>query len=334
MKEVLPQAPFQNFLTPLSRLRLAQSGKADKKFGKGVWGKTLFKGFSPEMKTIGQSLREAEAVLKEAGVDSPGLDAELLLAFVLGTQRTFLHKERDYILSPGEWEHLWWLIRRRSQREPLAYIIRKKEFWSLDFEINPSALIPRPETETLVETAIKAASALGGKIKLLELGTGCGAIAIALAKELKEAKLWATDHSKRALALAKKNARRHLVDERITFLKGDLFKPVAHRRRFFDIILSNPPYVPSGQIEGLAPEIRDYEPISAIDGGEDGLRFHRRITEGAPRFLKPGGFLLLEIGDGQEEAVAELVRSRGAFSNPEFKADLRGSLRVVWTRLL
>ncbi len=292
--------------------------------------------FSPATPSIARSLMRGAAILEGAGIENPALDGELLLAHVMGIERTHLHAEIDCRLTYGEWEHFQWLLNRRAAREPLAYIVGKREFWSLELEVDHHVLIPRPETETLVEAAIETAAQVTGPgpRNLLEVGTGSGAVAVALALELKDWAIWATDNSPRALPLARRNANRHKVTDKIEFISGDMFKPVLEKVSYFDMVLSNPPYIATGQLPQLAPEIRDHEPISSIDGGEDGLRFHRGIIEGAPRFLRPGSHLLLEMGAGQDGAVAGLINSTGNFSRPAFKPDLAGIPRVVRARVM
>ncbi len=222
------------------------------------------------------------------------------------------------------------LIARRCRGEPVAYILGRKEFWSLELEITPSVLIPRPETETLVEAALEqTVRCCPERLSILELGTGSGAVAIALAKELKQASLWATDKSVRALALAGRNACRHGVADRINFLSGDLLKPVSHLRGFFHMILSNPPYVPSEQWEVLPIGVREFEPRVALDGGPEGIGFHRRIINQAAAHLKPGGWLILELGSGQEGPLSGLVSQTGWFAAARFKRDLAGQNRVM-----
>ena len=221
-------------------------------------------------------------------------------------------------LKEGEKETLEKMIQRRISGEPLQYILGHQEFWSIDFKVDPRVLIPRPETELLVEQSLLILSENSFKRipSVLEIGTGSGAIAIALAKEVKNIFLVATDISRDALVLAKENAKSAGVQHQIKFVNGDLFGPLrpSKRERPFDLILSNPPYIIRPEIESLAKEVRDYEPIIALDGGEDGLEFYRRTSFPKPLFiLREGGWLLLEIGQGQGEKVSELIERKELF---------------------
>jgi release factor glutamine methyltransferase len=271
--------------------------------------------------------------LKDHQIQSPRLDAELLLARSLNLSREGLYRNFHSPLKEREREALEKMIQRRISGEPLQYILEHQEFWSIDFKVDPRVLIPRPETELLVEQSllILSENSLSGIPSVLEIGTGSGAIAIALAKEGKNIFLVATDISRGALVLAKENAESAGVQHRIEFVNGDLFGPLcpSKGRKPFDLILSNPPYVVRPEMELLAREVRDYEPTIALDGGEDGLEFYRRIITGAPFYLREGGWLLLEIGHGQGEKVAEQIERSAAFLKPQILPDLSGIERVV-----
>jgi release factor glutamine methyltransferase len=259
------------------------------------------------------------------------------------------------------------LLSRRAGREPVAYITGHKEFWSLDFVVTPAVLIPRPETELLVELALARATivpprpfvaphpplspVVGGEgkregagdsrsdafacldckppLRILDLGTGSGAIAVSLAKELPQARICAVDVSAAAAQIARLNARRHGVEERMEFFSGDLFEPVAEERGGFDLIVANPPYIRSEDLTGLAPEIREWEPTTALDGGADGLLYYRRIVAAAGDYLKTGGTILLELGDGMGEAVARLFADAGGFESAQVYRDYAGKERVI-----
>jgi release factor glutamine methyltransferase len=217
------------------------------------------------------------------------------------------------------------MIQRRTAGEPLAYIVGSKEFWSLSFAVSPECLIPRPETEHLVEQAVRIGKDLGPPLRILEIGQGCGAVAIALATELDQAEIVTTDISPGACSLAQENAERHGVEGRIRIVLGDLF---PRGEGPFGLICSNPPYVPTAEVLQLAPEVRDHEPLTALDGGEDGLRFFRLIAQGASQFLVAGGWLLLEMGQGQAPQVAQILQEQG-FTQIDLIPDHAGVTRVV-----
>jgi release factor glutamine methyltransferase len=259
------------------------------------------------------------------GVDNPRLEAEVLLAHLLGIDRMGLYLNYDTPLKEGERAVYREMIQRRTAGEPVAYIIGQKEFWSLKFAVSPDCLIPRPETEHLVEEAVRIGKEQEQPLRVLEIGHGCGAVAIALATELAEAQIVATDISPGTRSLAQENAEAHGVGEHVRFVLGDIYPP---REEPFGLICSNPPYVPTGEILHLAPEVRDYEPLTALDGGEDGLRFFREIAEGAPDFLTEGGWLLLEMGKGQDLQVATILQEQG-FTHVDLIPDYAGVKRVI-----
>ncbi|MBI4495901.1 MAG: peptide chain release factor N(5)-glutamine methyltransferase [Deltaproteobacteria bacterium] len=280
--------------------------------------------------TILQLIRWTAARFQREGLPGPRLEAEILLAQALGKGRVDLYIHFDQPLQPEELARFKTLIQRRLRREPLAYIIGRKEFWSLEFEVTPDVLIPRPETETLVAQALEVLSSKEHPWRILEIGTGSGAVAVALAREFPSAAVSATDLSPAALRLAGENARRNQVHERIEFLAGNLFRPVGGRT--FDLIVTNPPYIPRGQLSSLPPEIRDYEPRLALDGGEDGLDFFRRALPQAGRYLLRGSWFLAEIGCGQEEAVRQIAGRQPDLDSLSFAPDLSGIQRVFRAR--
>jgi release factor glutamine methyltransferase len=271
--------------------------------------------------------------LKDHQIESPRLNAELLLARSLNLSREGLYRNLHRPLQEKEKEALEKVIQRRISGEPLQYILGHQEFWSIDFKVDHRVLIPRRETELLVEESllILSENSFKGIPCVLEIGTGSGAIAIALAKEVKNIFLVATDISRDALVLAKENAKSAGVQDQIEFVNGDLFGPLcpSKERKSFDLILSNPPYIIRPEIASLAKEVRDYEPIMALDGGEDGLEFYRRLVCEAPSCLREGGWLLLEVGQGQAQWVAEQIQERGTFLEPQILPDLAGIERVV-----
>ena len=283
--------------------------------------------------TVFEILNWSAHYLKDHRVENPRLNAELLLAHTLSLSREGLYVRLQNLIRKEEKETVEGLIKRRISGEPLQYILGHQEFWSIDFQVDSRALIPRPETELLVEQAllILSENPFNRPPFVLEIGTGSGAVAIALAKEAKDIFMVASDISGDALRLAKENAASSGFLHQLKFVNGNLFDPfrLLREREPFDLILSNPPYIPFPEIEGLDKEVRDYEPIIALDGGEDGLTFYRDIISQAPLYLKKGGWLLLEIGQAQGGKVSELIDKRGDFSMPQLLKDLSGLERMV-----
>lgn len=271
--------------------------------------------------TVDSMLREAHDAL--TACDSARLDVELLLAHVLGCNRTALYARPEQVLTTAQHENFEILLQRRALGEPLAYLTGQREFWSLPLTVTPDTLIPRPETELLVECALMLLSGRAD-IRIADLGTGSGAIAIALAMELPHAAIVATDQSTAALAVAKDNAER-LCPDRIEFCEGDWCLALPHLS--FDLIVSNPPYVaaadPALQDDGVR-----FEPVTALAAGHDGLDAIRAIIPAARRHLASGGVLLLEHGAGQAEAVAALLGQHG-YRDIETHGDLAGLPRVT-----
>lgn len=271
---------------------------------------------------------------KSHDIDSPRAAAEILLAHALKKDRIDLYLLHDQPLSPEELSLFRELVKRRIHREPVAYIVGEKGFWSMDFAVNPDVLIPRPETECLVEAALMLLSgdrvdADGGAKRILELGTGSGAVILAVARHRPNHFFFASDRSINAVAVAKRNALRHQLDGRVRFFCGDWFSPVTAAGVKFDMILSNPPYIPTPVIGRLQPEIRQYEPVSALDGDEDGLGCLGRIIREAHVYLRPEGRLLLEIGNHQKDGVLKIVDDDGHYEDVEFMKDYGGHDRIV-----
>ncbi len=283
--------------------------------------------------TILEVLNWSTNYLKDHGVENARLNAELLLARSLNVSREGLYIRLHDQMEERDKEALERLMQRRISGEPLQYILEHQEFWSLDFKVDPRVLIPRPETELLVEQSLLVLAETSSKRmpSVLEIGTGSGAVAIALAKELEDIFLVATDISMEALVLAKENARSAGVRDRIDFVNGDLFIPFRppKGRAPFDLILSNPPYITRRKIKTLSREVKDHEPRIALDGGEDGLAFYRRIIPEAHSYLREGGWLLLEVALGQGEIVSGMIEEGGSFLKPESIPDLSGIGRVV-----
>jgi release factor glutamine methyltransferase len=275
-------------------------------------------------------LGQAVAKLKKSGSTSPRLDAEVLLASYLNTDRLELYKAPERPLGEQEIAGFGKWLARRLQGEPVAYIIGAKEFWSLLFEVNGDVLIPRPETEIIVEEALQAGKNMPPPgLRILEIGVGSGAISVALATELPEARLVATDISESALVVAYRNARTHGVAGRIEFLCGDLYSPVVGT---FDLIVSNPPYISTEEFGQLPRGVREYEPRQALLAGEGGTACHLQIIAGSGRHLRRGGWLLMEMGAGQQEIVAGLLKQAGNFECIETRRDYGGVERVIKAR--
>jgi release factor glutamine methyltransferase len=272
-----------------------------------------------------------------AGIDSARLDAELLLGCALGMSREELMVAATKKVSVAESDRYEDLLRRRLNREPLAYITGQQEFWSLGFLVSGDVLVPRPETETLVERALKHLATINNREapRILELGTGSGAIAVALASELPEAEIVATEIAPAALQIARRNASRNGVSNAIRFLQGDLFTALDQElEKEFDLIVSNPPYIPRGEIVHLEAEVSRWEPRAALDGGVDGLDFYRRIIEEAPGYLRQGGAVAVEIGAAIGSLVLALFRNNPAYGDTRVYQDYSGRDRVVIARTL
>ena len=259
----------------------------------------------PETLPLLEVLRGTERYLADRGVENPRLNAEHLLAHALGLKRMELYLQFDRPLTETERAPLRDLVKRRGTREPLQHVLGTAEFHGRAFACDKRALVPRPETEQLVELAVKLAKAHAAPT-LLDIGTGSGVIALTLALEIPSATVHGTDLSPDALALSAENAARHALTDRVTFHQADLLPPGAAK---FDLIIANLPYIPADEIAALSPEVRQ-DPHTALDGGPDGLDLIRRLIDTAPDRLAPGGALLLEIGAGQTDAVNALLSAR------------------------
>ena len=282
--------------------------------------------------TTGELLKWTADFFTRGGVDEPRLSAELLLAHALNCDRMALYTRHEQIPSLAQVTAFREMVKKRKEGVPVAYLINKAWFFSLEFLVTPDVLIPRPDTETLVEQAIRLARASGwNQPRILDLCTGSGCIAIALAKNLPAAQLIAVDLSDKALAVARQNAETHAVAERIKFVQGNLFEPVAVLAGLtrFELIISNPPYIPTAQIVSLSPNVRAHEPRAALDGGSDGMDFHRRIATEAPEYLAPGGILMMEIAFDQAAGVEEILTTTGIYENIRTLRDAAGHQRCV-----
>jgi release factor glutamine methyltransferase len=285
--------------------------------------------------TIQEILNVTTEFLKQKGIESSRLCSEVLLSHQLKKSRVKLYLEFDRPLSEREIALYRALVKRRLKREPLQYITGHQEFWSLDFLVSPAVLVPRPETEILVEEALRLEQgnllpgSAGGQLTILDLGTGTGAIAVSLAKEIESAALWASDISSEALAVARENAKHHNVSDRITFCQGDLWQAFANSPLTFDMIISNPPYIPSEAFHTLPPEVCSYEPRIALDGHEKGMYFIERIIAEGENYLKPGGWLLIEMDPGQTEQALELIDATQCFGYKARLMDYRRKYRMI-----
>ena len=277
--------------------------------------------------TILDVLNSSRDFLEKRGVPSPRVEAEVLISHLLGCDRMGVYMNFERPLTDAEADSLREMVQRRGKREPLNYITGHREFWSLDFRVNSSVLIPRPETELLVEEGVKAMKNVDSP-SILDVGTGSGAIAIALARELPSAKIWATDISSEALGVAQANSTTHGLTERITFIQCPGLGIAGISGVKFDLIVSNPPYIKTGEIEGLEPEVRDHEPRGALDGGRDGFDVIRMISSDARKKLKTGGFLLVEIGDGMWGEMEKILIDDW-YVGVELKRDYAGLERVA-----
>lgn len=282
-------------------------------------------------RTVRGLLKWATDCLSAGGIDSPRLTTEILLAHLLGVERMRLITDPDLTVTEAQREGFGALIRRRMNHEPVAYITGVKEFWGLAFRVTPHVLIPRPDTERLVEAVLEVLPEceIGVRWHILDLGTGSGAISVALASERPAHRYVAMDHSLAALEVARENARRHGVDKMIHFFQGDWLTAVAGHRPMFNAIVSNPPYIRADEWAFLDPDVRFYEPAAALRGGDDGLDAYRRIMTGAPDRILPGGYLFLEMGYRQHCDLEALADGVGEFEDIRSLTDYAGHYRVL-----
>jgi release factor glutamine methyltransferase len=284
--------------------------------------------------TIADALRETAEALRTSGVAEARREAGSLLSHATARDRTFLITHADERLTAEQLRSYRALVERRASGEPLQYITGEQEFYGLDFEVTPDVLIPRPETELLVETALEILKGTDSP-RLCDVGTGSGCIAVALTHTRTDARAVALDVSPAALEVAARNAARNGVAERINFLVSDCFDALAseeYGETRFDLIASNPPYIDEDDLEGLQREVREHEPRLALTPGGDGLSVIRRLISEAPRYLKPGGHLLIEIGFDQHERVAALIVP-SVWTLLDIRRDLQGIPRTVALRL-
>lgn len=286
----------------------------------------------PEKQWVLLSLLQwATSYFKSHHVESPRASAEILLAHALDIRRIDLYLQYDRPMAKPELDRFKVLIKRRAAFEPVAYIVGSKEFWSMDIRVTGDVLIPRPETKCLVEQVTAYLRQITGSEpkQILDLGTGSGAIVLALAANCREHLYFASDHRQKVLNVAHGNAVSHLLGEKVIFFAANWLEPLNPEGPLFDVIVSNPPYIRTDEIKTLQPEIVQYEPVSALDGGTDGLSCIRRIIGGAHRYLKSGGCLFLEIGHDQGGDVQRLVEACGRYESVDVFKDYSGYDRVV-----
>jgi len=282
--------------------------------------------------TIIKLLNWTTSYFKSHDIDSPRSTSEILLAYTLGLKRIDLYLRYDQPLTIDELLLFKTYIKRRINREPVAYIVGTREFWSMDLSVTKDVLIPRPETECLVESALSLPELGLGPKRILELGTGSGAIILALASERPQYIYFASDHSVEALKLAFMNAKLYHLDGKINFFTGDWLEPLKNTGQLFDMIISNPPYIRTLSIPDLQPEIYRYEPIRALDGGKTGLDPIKKIIFEAHAFLVQKGILLLEIGHDQKDQIKDIIVDCGNYEEVVFKKDYSAHYRMVCMR--
>ena len=280
--------------------------------------------------TIGRLLDWTTKYLEDKGAASPRLEAQLLLAYALKCSRTALYTRFEEQPAEPDRTAFRELVQRRVKGSPVAHLVGRKEFFSLEFEVGPAVLVPRADSEWLVTECLTLAKPMSAP-RILDVGTGSGCLAIALAQQHKTAVVTAIDISPDALAVARRNAARHKLEDRVRFLEGDLFGPIPTGERF-DFILSNPPYIPTGVIPTLAAEVRDHEPRIALDGGSDGFAVIDRLLLESPTYLEPGGHLLIEIGYDQEVSGRERFERAGGWELGKTIHDGEGRPRVLRAR--
>lgn len=279
--------------------------------------------------TIGRILKWTEQYFRDKGIESPRLDAEVLLAHVLEKQRIYLYVHFDEPLQPGELAAYREMVKQRVLHVPVAQILGEKEFMGLTFKVTADTLVPRPDTEILVQAAVERLKAMKGAepMRIADIGTGSGAICLSVLRYLAGTVADTVDISPAARAVAEENAASLGLQDRVTFHTGDLLQPLVGMT--FAAILSNPPYIPEADIATLAPEVRLKEPHTALSGGQDGLDFYRRLAKEAPAMLVPGGFMAFEVGIHQAEPVAALAKANPLIARTEILPDYAGIDRVV-----
>ena len=286
-----------------------------------------------ESRTIDALVAWARHTLSQAGVENAVQESRWLVAYALGLESHHLASKAEEPVLAERWAHAGSLVSRRAAREPLQYILGKQEFCGLEFHVNQAVLIPRPETEVLVQEVVRAID-LDKDTVLVDVGTGSGCVAVTLATILGRARIFAVDRSPEALAVAKSNAEQHAVAEKIEWMEGDLLSSLRERGMAgaVDVIVSNPPYIAEADWTGLQPEVREFEPRSALVSGPKGTEFHERLLREAKEFLVPGGSLVMEIGQGQFPSVQQTAGHIGGYAPLRVVEDEAGIERVIIAR--
>jgi len=283
--------------------------------------------------TIKGLLQVASDYLKAKNIDSPRLTAEILLSHQLKLDRINLYLNFDKPLTQDEISGFRLLVKRRIKREPVQYITGVQEFWSLKFKVNRHVLIPRSDSEILVEQTVEKIALFhkqtGLVPRILDLATGSGVLAISICREIPDAMLWATDISAKALDVARHNARLHGVSDRIRFIEGDLWKAVSDMRGFFDIIVTNPPYIAEEEYQSLQPEVLYWEPVIALNGGKGGMFFIKKIIRHAYHYIKSGGWLMIEMDPSQTLYAISLMKENPSYKNISRVKDYTQQYRMV-----
>ena len=269
--------------------------------------------------TIKEAIKYGSDLLKENKIEDYSIKVKILISFITGIKKDILINYEDVEILDNKLEIYIYNLNKIIEGVPIQYITKKQEFMGLDFFVDENVLIPQPDTEILVEEVLKISKLYNKKINILDLCTGSGAIAVTLAKYLRDVNIIATDISENAIEIAEKNAIKNNAENKIKFVVSDMFKNIENK---FDIIVSNPPYIETKEIEKLSKEVKN-EPIIALDGGNDGIKYYKIIADNYNKFLNIGGYLLLEIGYNQGESVSKL------FKNSEIKKDLSGNNRVI-----
>ena len=288
--------------------------------------------------TIRNILKSAIVILKKSEIEFPEINADTLLAYVLSCDRANLYTNPDDLINDSDICKYNELIHKRASHVPLQYITKRVEFMSLDFVVDEGVLIPRPETEILVEAVIKKTDNKlyhDRKITIIDIGTGSGNIAVSLAKNISNVMVYASDISREALSIANENVIRHDVTDKIHLLHGNVFESFSSnvKKEQVDFIVSNPPYVSKSESKNLEPELIDHEPLLALIGGEDGLFFYKQIIKDAADWIKPGGYLIIEIGETQANSIIKLMQNELHYDEIEIINDLQGKERIISAKI-
>ncbi|MEH6545704.1 MAG: peptide chain release factor N(5)-glutamine methyltransferase [Sneathiella sp.] len=277
------------------------------------------------VQTLQKAVSEAALILSEAGIDGARRDASLLLANILDADTSIFHLEPERVLTDAHYVMFQHAVERRASREPISHILGHREFWSLDFLVGPQVLDPRPDSETLIETALSAQKSGQEITSILDLGTGSGCLLLSLLSEVETARGLGVDQSLAAIEIAEQNAKRLSLDDRATFLQGNWCDGLEDK---FDLVISNPPYIPIDDIENLQPEVKNFEPLAALVGGADGFDCYREIISAVKPIMKPYGMIIFEVGAGQAQEVSELLK-KADFSKVSRHKDLASIERCV-----